>query len=409
MLAVVFEDLEAFSKEYHENLTKGGLFVPTLEPIEIRSRVEIGIDLQFCNQAIVLAAEVVHCVPPELEAAGAVPGVAVQFEIPAAEVRDVFEQLVGQIPALEQPVPAAKADDGSNRRGAAREVVRVGARVCNSQGEKLQGMTRNLSATGLLFSVEGDPPEIGEQVVVTLTNSKSGETLEIPSEVMRKVKGEAGDVPAVGIRFSPDKESQERTKSFLRRLRDADHNRRLGGINGKIDEAGLASVLQSFGTSSQEGTLTVMKGSQEGYIAYSQGCLVATRIGRVTGMKALVRLLRWTQGHFEFHAHIDDQIVRDPPVPLDAVILDAMREINRTGRDRAVRFAPEVSFDLSTDGAASYAGDMGKIECAIIDLVGVGANVRKLLDVIPEADARIHEALVSLIEHEILIRRMTES
>lgn len=101
----------------------------------------------------------------------------------------------------------------------------MGARVCNSQGEKLQGMTRNLSSTGLLFSVEGDPPRIGEQVVVTLTNSKSGETLEIPSQEMREVKGEAGDVPAVGIRFSPDKESPEKespekTKSFLRRLRD---------------------------------------------------------------------------------------------------------------------------------------------------------------------------------------------
>lgn len=86
MLAVVFETLEAFSKEYHENLTKGGLFVPTREPIEVRSRVEVEIDLEFCRQAIVLAGEVVHCVPPELEAAGAVPGVAVQFEIPAAEV-----------------------------------------------------------------------------------------------------------------------------------------------------------------------------------------------------------------------------------------------------------------------------------------------------------------------------------
>lgn len=68
-----------------------------------------------------------------------------------------------------------------------------------------------------------------------------------------------------------------------------------------------------------------------------------------------------------------------------------------------------MSFDLATDGVTSYVGDLGKIECAIIDLVRVGANVRKLLDVIPEADARIHEALVALIEHEVLIRRMAES
>jgi hypothetical protein len=49
------------------------------------------------------------------------------------------------------------------------------------------------------------------------------------------------------------------------------------------------------------------------------------------------------------------------------------------------------------------------MECAIVDLIRVGANVRKLLDVIPEADLRIHEALTVLVDLEILIPETPKS
>ena len=411
MLAVVFEDFEGFKKEYYENLTKGGLFVPTQNPLELRTRIAVGIDLAFCREAIVLEGEVVHCVPPELATAGAVPGVAVQFDQTAAELTEIFENLIGPLSdsAEEQESEPDSSATGRNRRGAAREVVRVGARVCNSRGEQLQGMTRNLSSSGLLFSVEGDSLPIGEQVVVTLTNSKTGESLDIPSEVKRQVKDEAGDVPALGIQFSPDKQSQEKTKAFLRRLRDMDHTRRLGGISGEIEELGMAGLLQSFGVSTHEGTLTVINGSQEGYIAFSQGALVATRSGKVTGKKALVRLLRWTTGQFEFHSLIDNQIVREPPEHLEGAILDALREIDESRRNLDVCFPADISFELARDAITNIGADLGKIECAILDLVRVGANVRKLLDVIPEADVRIHRAISWLIENEILFPRTPES
>lgn len=409
MLAIAFEDLEAFSKEYHENLTKGGLFVPTSLRIELRTRIEVGIELRFCRQSIVLEGDVVHCVPPELASAGAVPGVAVQFDLPPGQLRGIFEKLVGSIPAPAGHQTEEESAKSLDRRAAPRETVRVGARVCNTQGERLEGMTRNLSSTGLLFSVAGDSLPIGERVIVTLTNSNSGETLEIPSEVAREVQGEAGDVPALGIHFSPDENSRAKTKAFLRRLRDDEHTRRLGGIKGEIKDMGLASLLQSLGLSSQEGTVTVINGNQEGYIAFSQGSLVATRVGRVTGPKALVRLLAWTQGRFEFYARIDSQIVRDPPVHLEAAVLDAVREIDESRRDRAVLSDQEMSFELAPVAVHGLAGDLGKIECAIVDLVRVGANVRRLLDVIPEPDMLIHEALAELIGQEILIPKTPES
>jgi hypothetical protein len=168
-------------------------------------------------------------------------------------------------------------------------------------------------------------------------------------------------------------------------------------------------LLQSFSLSSQEGTVTVISGNQEGYIVFSQGFLVATRVGRVTGPKALLRILRWSEGRYEFHARIDNQIVRDPPVHLEAAVLDAVRAIDEANRDRNNRFPPELSFSLDPRRVASQGAELGKMECAIVDLIRVGANVRKLLDVIPEADLRIHEALTVLVDLEILIPETPKS
>ncbi len=409
MLAVVFAQMESFAREFHENLMKGGIFVKTDETLELRSRVEVGLDLRFCRKSIVLGGEVVHCVPIELASAGAVPGVAVQFDDSIADLRKTFEELVGPIPEPAESSPDAPVEPGADRRKAERYPARVVAKVRDTQGEELEGLTRNLSGSGILFSLRGEAPPMGEQVVVTLTNPKSGEVLEIPAEVVRHLEGEAGDVQALGIRFSPDEKLQGKTKRFLRRLRDSEHTRRLGGISGDIQELGLVNLLQSFGLSSREGTITVTSGNQEGYIAFSEGALVATCVGRVTGIKALARLMRWKQGAFEFHARIDAQIVRDTPLSLEGAILNAMREIDEADRDADLQFEPGTTFELAVPKAENLASDPNKIEGAVLDLVRVGANVRKLLDVIPESDASIHNALANLIEQGALVPIVLDS
>jgi Tfp pilus assembly protein PilZ len=409
MLALVFTDMESFSREFHENLLKGGIFAKSEETFELRSRVEVGLDLQFCQKSLVLEGEVVHCVPIELASAGAVPGVAVQFDCSVAELRERVEALVGSVPEPTEVASDEQEEPGAERRKAPRYPARVVAKVRNARGEELEGLTRNLSGSGILFSVSGEPLPLGESVVVTLTNPKSNEVLEIPAEVMRHLSGEDGDVRALGMRFIPDEKSRAKTKRFLSRLSDTEHTRRLGGISGEIQELGLVNLLQSFALSSREGTITLTTETQEGYIAFCEGSLVATRVGRVSGIKALSRLMRWKTGRFEFHARIDSQIVRDTPVSLEGAILNAMKEMDEADRDAGLRFDPGTSFELDEDVIIRLAVDTGKIEGAIIDLIRVGANVRKLLDVIPESDAKIQESLSNLTECAALIPQVPDS
>lgn len=403
MLAVAFVDHEAFCREFHENLAKGGIFVPCEQAVELRSRVEVGIDLQFCRKHIVLEGEVVHCIPAELASAGAVPGVAVQFDWPVKKLCVAFSDLVGEIPAPSAGTPDEEDKVVDERRASPRAAARVLAQVRNVDGERIDGMTRNLSTSGIQLSLSGDPPPVGQPVIVVLTNSKNSESLEIPAEVARHVTSVAEDVVAIGIRFRLDADCREETKIFLNRLRNHEHTRRLGGINGDVEELGLAGLLQSFATSSQEGTITVMHGRREGYIAFSCGSLIAARTGRVTGSKALARMLRWKGGKFEFHAHIDANIERDTPVRLEGAVLEAMCAIDESRSAEASRLSRGTGLEISQVQLGLLGGDLSKLEGAVVDLVQSGANVGKVLDVIPESDNRVYDAIGSLLDLGILV------
>ena len=403
MLAVIFDTQESLKKQFDENISKGGIFVVTDEPHELRTRVEIGIELRFCGEQITLEGEVVHCVPRELASAGATPGIALQLTSPMDKIRRLFEpHLVG---APETPDPedeAPKRPSPADRRDSERHTARVHARVELASGGEFEGLTRDISASGMLISIPGDPPEIGEAARIHIINPFTGEEIAISGRVVRHLEGDAGAIPAIGLRFDPDPGDATRAALFLERLEAAENNRRLGGIKGELAELGAVNLLQSFGFSSLVGTLTMMCGAEEGYIAYSEGMLVAARVGAVRGQKAMARLLSWSDGKFEFHARVDPLLVLDEPRPLEAAILDAMRQLDESERSRQANFAPEVHFEVDLPGGAAAASSLGKLERAIIDLIEVGMNVRKVLDVIPEPDTGIQQALRDLTEQGII-------
>ena len=69
-LSVEFGTIMAFKKEYAQNLSNGGVFIPTDDEFEMWQPVEVELVLQFSGKRTVLPAEVVHCVPAEVAAGG---------------------------------------------------------------------------------------------------------------------------------------------------------------------------------------------------------------------------------------------------------------------------------------------------------------------------------------------------
>jgi len=387
-LRVTFESAETFQQEYAANLVHGGVFIPTDQAFKILEEVQVELVLAFSGDRLTMAGEVVHRVAPEMARMGAPAGVAVQFDGPLGVVRKRFEPLCALSGVSGEP----PADPGQRR--APRTKARVTACVHSKTGQ-VMGHTQDLSRTGVLVSVPGEGVPVGEKVRLSLSHPTSGESMEVNGLVVRDIQGDSG-VSGLGIAFEPAESERAELERFVEGIQSTEHTRRLGGITGGIAELGVQNLLQMFTSTMPTGTLTLQHGQREGVIGFDGGQLRFVRLGRATGLKALVRLLAWSEGRFEFHASLDSVEEREEPMPLHTALFDAARLLGEGERIDRSRLPAAAKPRIAK--ADSEGDDLSKVEATVLDLVRAGFTVQRMVDVIPEPDPAIYRALVTLAE-----------
>jgi hypothetical protein len=113
-LHLVFDDPDSFLKEFEHNIAMGGAFLPTADPLELRSFVDVEFVLSYCDESVILEAEVVHLIPPERALNPGDVGVAVSFRKPASELREMFKPYLGEEaaePTQTGETPDERADE----------------------------------------------------------------------------------------------------------------------------------------------------------------------------------------------------------------------------------------------------------------------------------------------------------
>ena len=416
-LKLHFDDPAAFRKEYRENIVQGGAFIRTRERFSLREAVVVEVELAFAGVTAELDAEVVHSVSAE-HAGEAGAGVAIQFLAAAKDLRDRFERYVpagGRSAELADPSareigfePTAVSDpeleDGAGEQGGGRRRRRRGrARVpaqLESAHVSLAGRTRDLSESGVLLSVDGSDLPVGKTVRLTLVHPDTGERHEVSGRVARHVAGE-GTVAAVAIDFEAPGDAAT-LAGFVRDVHALEARRSERGIAGPIEELGIGNLIQMFGKFSRAGTFTATSGSEEGVVAFEGGCLRYCRLGALTGTKALARLLSWQGGRFEFSSDVDPLPEEAAPIPLEGALLEAARQLDEMRRVEPGTLDPSARLRLDARALAGQSGPLSKTEEAVVDLAAAGLTVRRLLDVIPESDSQILEAIRSLAERGLI-------
>jgi Tfp pilus assembly protein PilZ len=415
-LRLRFEDAAAFRQEYAENIARGGAFVPTLDRLELRDAVVVEVELAFCGVTTELDAEVVHCLPAEVTGDAATAGVAVQFLIGAPELRDRFERYVPpparraeafdpsaldlEAEGAREEIPFEDEPGAGERRRAARDRAGVAARLDTTQ-LSLEGRTRDLSEQGVLLSVDGSDLPLGKSVRLTLVHPDTGERLEVTGRVARRVEA-PGTVAAVAVDFENGRETRTKLTGFVREVRALEARRRARGISGTIEELGIANLIQMLGKFSRAGTLTLRSGPEEGALSFEGGALRACRIGSLAGVKALARLLSWSEGTFEFHAEIDALDGAGEPVALEGALLAAAAQLDEMGREGSGSIDPGARLRVDARALAASRNELGKTEEAVLDLAAAGLSVRRLLDIIPESDAQVLRAIRALAERGLV-------
>ena len=380
-----FVNAEKFQLEHSANLVNGGVFIATEEPATLREIVTVELGLAGEPKKVRLDGEVVHIVPPEMAEAGALPGVAVQFSCTQTALRAALEPLA-QAAGAPRPEPP-----DSGRRKAPRVPAQVPIRI-KAPGISLSGHTRDISLCGVLVSVPGDSMPVGTQVQLTIDHPTNGESLGVDATVTRQVASKGG-VVALAIEFDPPPERQDEVRRFIADLQSAEHSRRLGGMRGSLTEIGPQNLLQMLSKTAPCGTLTVRNENEEAVIGFENQMLCYAQLGRISGMKALTRVLGWEEGSFEFHARLESMMSEYSPMLLDAALLQATRHLDelRTLDLSVLPLDATVRFQSAPAGPGG--AETSKVEDAVLDLARGEFTIRRIVDMIPEPDVEIRRAL----------------
>jgi Tfp pilus assembly protein PilZ len=428
-VVIRFDSPKQLRNEFERNISNGGIFVPSERDFSIREPIVVQIELAYAaapDEPLCLDGEVVHRIPAELASSGGVPGVAIQFEATADRLRDLFTPMLGE----EAAVLTSNVDtEGARRREGKRRAVRVPIRVMPASSPPFEATSHDLSATGILIAVDEGVLRLNEVLRVCLWNPSGEASVEVDGKVVREVRNKKGRIAAVAVAFDRNQASEPRVSKVIQALSQAGHNSRLGGISGSISDLGLANLVQMFGSSTPRGTVVCEREGEQGWIVFDEGALVSARLGALRGHDALVSMLDWADGRFEFEASADERLLKSADRrPLTGAILEAVcaideRETGRSGdaassgadwaeqtcvmaADESMptprTLGPESVFDVDPDREASMLGTLGKVEEAVLELAKSGAPVSKLLAIIPEAEAEVYRALEELVESGVL-------
>ena len=384
-LSVRFEDAAAFREEFERNLSNGGLFVPSEEVFEQRELVEVELVLAFCGEKLRFPGEIVDWRPAELASPGTEPGVAVQILEAARELRGRLEPFAARAPGAKQARLEARS---RAPRRAPRS--RAGAGPSFGRGDECGDAHARSFHLRRAPLFPGEAVSVGDELKVTLVHPTRGEELELSSTVVRHVTGEEG-VTAVAVRFAPSPTERPVVERFVEEVQAVEHARRLSGIAGSIAELGVANLLQMFGTGAQQGTVILSASGKEGTVVLQHGMLLAVRLGAVSGLKALVRLLAWREGSFEFHGGVEPVPDGEPPLPLDAALLEAVGEVDEIARAPLATLPPTTMLAVHRALMDRESEALEKTEQAVLDLAAAGAPIGRICDVIPVGTPRSTE------------------
>lgn len=125
----------------------------------------------------------------------------------------------------------------------------------------------------------------------------------------------------------------------------------------------------------------------------------SVQIGASAGIKALVRMLAWDDGNFEFHAMTEPvSFATQWSMPIEAGLLEAARFLDENRRDAHAALPREAGLRVEHQTVDVEDPSLSKIEQSILDLAGLGMTVARLIDTIQEPDRLVEDCILDLVE-----------
>jgi Tfp pilus assembly protein PilZ len=389
-LSVDYPVRDEFEAAFARELFGGAVFVPTLDRLSSGQRVRVSFDLLFCETRFALDGEVVASLPAPIASAGGAPGVSVQFLEPPAGLREKIERATdiqfGDVPPRRAEFPLAEP------RFPAQASV-----LLEIDGRRLSAEMGDVSYNGMLALLPdvdlGDVTDLR----VAIEHPGSGERIELDCHIANQARCDDG-LMVIGLKFDYELDRIDDVSRFIDDLRSYHHARALATVSGSIADTPLESVLETFASVSDSGTLLLTRGDERGKIAYQNGEIFYVAIGLLSGSKALDRLFTWDDAQFEFRPEVEPVDGIPGSLPLTPAILAAVVARDELAQLDLAGFDPNMTFSIDAERLEVIDSTLDEIGRGIAEHARMGFPVSAMLDMLAASDARIYKTLIELIE-----------
>ena len=394
ILSVIYKTREEFQEVFARELLSGAVFIPTLDRLSAGRRARITVDLLFCAVRLELDGEVVASLPAPIASAGVAPGISVQLSESPAELRQRIEEMTG-IQLLEIPPQSASFPRVEPRFPASAAVL------LEVNGRRLSAETGDVSYNGMLALLHGADLGLETKLKVQIEHPRTGEKLELDARIVNQTRCDNG-VMAVGVQFVYELERIDEVAHFVDDLRSFHHARALATVSGSLEDTPLETVLETFSSASNAGTLRLTCGDDAGKIAYQEGEIVYATVGLVSGAKALGRLFTWIDAQFEFRPEVEPMDGARGRLPLTPAILAVAVARDELARLNLSDLTADVMFAVDPDRLDAVEHTLDDLSQKLTENTDMGFPLGTLLDMIPSTDADIYKTITELIEAGIL-------
>ncbi len=191
-----------------------------------------------------------------------------------------------------------------------------------------------------------------------------------------------------------------RVRTILERVRSGSP----AGESGRAYLAGHTShlpvpdLVQLLAMNAKTGTLR-LRGRELGRIHVREGRIVGAFTARVSGRKALFRMLAWTDADFHFDPQDDTSANEELENNTQRLLMDAAVAIDDLARIEDALPGREARLRPTGDAQPlERSGELGELGLGVLREARAGASLRQVFDRLPDSDVEIARAVARLIE-----------
>jgi len=178
-------------------------------------------------------------------------------------------------------------------------------------------------------------------------------------------------------------------------------------MSGRLEEVPIPDLLQLFSSSRRSGVLTIRGPQGQGRIRLREGNVFHAGIGEhddLDPMKALCRIVGWTEGDFEFAApDPHDDFMLELEDSTENLLVQAMYQLDEFRRLKTELPGPEARLEVPRP----LQEPLSRLDGLALDILQLAHNeerVPRVLDLSPGTDYETASAILDLLTRGYLVR-----